>query len=80
MNQNADTMDVRAASDLVSVIDIGGAVTAASGQTLSDAYARARTPTTRAVVLNFSGLEYTKFGRHRDAAGTGQPAPPAAAI
>jgi anti-sigma B factor antagonist len=55
-------MDVREVSDRVSVVDIQGAVTAASEQALSDAYNRASTPTTRAIVLNFTGLEYMNSG------------------
>jgi anti-sigma B factor antagonist len=55
-------MDVRELSGRVSVVDISGDVTAASEAALSDAYARASTPTTRAIVLNFSGLQYMNSG------------------
>ena len=62
MNQETATMDVRQVSGVVSVVDIRGDVTARSEGALSDAYARASTPTTRAIVLNFSGLEYMNSG------------------
>jgi anti-sigma B factor antagonist len=62
MNQEIGTMDVRQVSGAVSVVDIRGDVTAGSESVLSDAYGRASTPTTRAVVLNFSGLEYMNSG------------------
>ncbi|HZD37493.1 MAG TPA: STAS domain-containing protein [Actinomycetes bacterium] len=62
MNQETATMDVRQVNGVVSVVDIRGDVTAASEATLSDAYATASTPTTRAIVLNFSGLEYMNSG------------------
>src|SRR6266498_1444977 len=62
MNQSAATMDVRQVNGAVSVVDIRGDVTAASEATLSDAYATASTPTTSAIVLNFSGLEYMNSG------------------
>jgi anti-sigma B factor antagonist len=55
-------MDVRQLDGAVSVVDIRGDVTAASEAALSDAYAAASTPTTRAIVLNFSGLEYMNSG------------------
>ena len=62
MNQETSTMDVREVSGRVSVVDISGDVTSASEQALSDAYARASTPTTRAIILNFSGLDYMNSG------------------
>jgi anti-sigma B factor antagonist len=62
MEQKAGTMDVRQVSGGVSVVDIRGDVTAGSEGALSDAYAKASTPTTRAIVLNFSGLEYMNSG------------------
>lgn len=62
MSEQAVTMEVREVSDQVSVVDIRGDVTAASEGALGDAYARASTPTTRAVVLNFSGLAYMNSG------------------
>ena len=52
------TMHERRASDQASVIDIRGDVTAACEEVLMEAYARATDDRTRAIVLNFSGLEY----------------------
>jgi anti-sigma B factor antagonist len=62
MNIEDATMGVRAVNDRVSVLDIRGEVTTASEHVLSDAYARASTPTTKAVVLNFTALEYMNSG------------------
>ncbi len=62
MSQETGAMDVRKVSGVVSVVDIKGDVTAASEGALSDAYATANTPTTSAIVLNFSGLEYMNSG------------------
>ncbi len=65
MNQRIQknaTMDVRQVNGAVSVVDIRGDVTAASETALGEAYAAASTPTTAAVVLNFSGLEYMNSG------------------
>ena len=42
--------------------DEDSAVTAASEPAISDAYAEASTPTTKGIVLNFSGLEYMNSG------------------
>jgi anti-sigma B factor antagonist len=54
----ATTMDVRLVTDRASVIDIRGEITAASEDALMDAYARASTSHTRAIILNFGELEY----------------------
>jgi anti-sigma B factor antagonist len=54
----ATILDVRRVSDRASVIDIRGDITAASEEALMDAYARASTGQTRAILLNFDGLEY----------------------
>jgi anti-sigma B factor antagonist len=62
MKQQTGTMDVRQVNGAVSVVDIRGDVTAASEAALSHAYASATTPTTSAIVLNFSGLEYMNSG------------------
>jgi anti-sigma B factor antagonist len=51
-------MDVRAPSASISIIDIRGEVTAGSDAALTGAYARACGESTRAVIFNFSGLEY----------------------
>lgn len=62
MNQKTSaTMDVRVDGP-VSVVDIRGDVTAASERALSEAYQAASTPSTSAIVLNFSGLEYMNSG------------------
>ena len=50
------TLTVRRVNDQASVIDIHGEVTAATENGLMDAYAQAGKP--RALVLNFTGLEY----------------------
>ena len=62
MTQEAPTMGVRRLDDRVSVVDIQGDVTAASEDALGDAYAQAADGATRAVVLNFPGLEYMNSG------------------
>jgi len=49
---------VRRNSPSVSVIDIQGEVSAFAEDVLMAAYAEAATPTTRHIVLNFTGLEY----------------------
>ncbi|HEY3766581.1 MAG TPA: STAS domain-containing protein [Gaiellales bacterium] len=51
-------LEVRAPSPGCSVIELAGEVTGASEAALSDAYDRAATPGTRAVVLDFGSLEY----------------------
>jgi len=43
---------------MTSIIDIQGDVSAFAEKVLMDAYAEASTPTTRTIILNFSGLEY----------------------
>ncbi len=58
MPQANVAMNVRKVSQSISVIDIRGDVTAFAEQVLMDAYNEANTPTTRTIVLNFSGLEY----------------------
>ena len=58
MTEATVSMTVRTPSDLTSVIDIDGEVTAASEAVLMDAYGRASGDRTRWVVLNFSGLDY----------------------
>ena len=56
------TLDVRQVSERVSIVDIKGEITSASEQALMDAYARASGERTRAILLNFSGLEYMNSG------------------
>ena len=62
MSQAVVTMDVREAGAGTSVVDITGDVTSACEEILMDTYARAATDGTRAVILNFSGLEYMNSG------------------
>ena len=58
MPQAKVVMNVRQANPAVSIIDIQGEVTAFAEQVLMQAYSEASLPTTRVIVLNFSGLEY----------------------
>lgn len=62
MPQAIVTMDVRDAGAATSIVDISGDITAACEDVLMDAYTRAVGEDTRAVVLNFSGLEYMNSG------------------
>jgi anti-anti-sigma factor len=56
------SMDVRHPAEGVAVVDIVGEVTAASEPTLMAAYEKASAPGARAIVLNFSGLQYMNSG------------------
>ena len=56
------TLNVRRISDTVSIVDVKGDITGASEPALMDAYTRASGDATRAVVLNFDGLEYMNSG------------------
>jgi anti-anti-sigma factor len=56
------SMGVRHPVAGVAVVDIVGEVTAASEPVLMTAYEEASVPGTRALVLNFSGLEYMNSG------------------
>lgn len=58
MPQAKVVMNVRKVSPTASIIDIQGEVSAFAEDTLMEASAEASTPTTRAIILNFSGLEY----------------------
>jgi anti-sigma B factor antagonist len=53
---------VRAPSPAVRVIDIEGDITAGSEPLVMDAYARATGPGVRAIVLDFTGLDYMNSG------------------
>ncbi len=55
------TMEVRKPDESVGIIDITGDITANSEEVLMDAYATAGDGT-RAVILNFTGLEYMNSG------------------
>ena len=56
------TMDVRYPGADVAVIDINGEVTSTCEPVLMSAYEAACGPSTRRLVLNFSGLEYMNSG------------------
>jgi len=56
------TMRARQADATVGVVEIRGEITAASEKPLMQAYAEACGDRTRAVVLDFSGLEYMNSG------------------
>jgi anti-sigma B factor antagonist len=58
MPQANVAMNVRHLSARTSVIDVQGEVSAFAEEVLMAAYAEASTPTTRMLILNFSGLEY----------------------
>jgi anti-sigma B factor antagonist len=62
MPEAATTFDVREASAGVSVIDIEGDITAQSEDVLMDAYGRASGEGVKAIVLNFTALEYMNSG------------------
>lgn len=58
MPQAKVVMNIRKVNNTASIIDIEGEVSAFAEDILMEAYAEASTPTTRAIILNFSGLEY----------------------
>ncbi len=58
MAQAQVKMDVRKVSDKVSVIDVGGELTAFAEGVLMDAYNQASEGGARVFILNFEGLEY----------------------
>lgn len=58
MPQANVVMNVRIINATTSIIDIQGEITAFAETILMNAYAEASTPTTRFIILNFSGLEY----------------------
>jgi anti-sigma B factor antagonist len=62
MPEAATTFEVRTVSDGVSVIDIEGDITAQSEDVLMDAYARASGEGVKAIVLNFTALDYMNSG------------------
>lgn len=51
-------METRHDGEAVAVVDIAGELTGATEQALMDAYSRAAGPSTQAVVLNFTELDY----------------------
>jgi anti-sigma B factor antagonist len=58
----AVSMDIRRHGDAVAIIDIRGDITAAAEEPLMEAYSAASSGPTKAVALNFSGLEYMNSG------------------
>jgi anti-sigma B factor antagonist len=58
MSKPTASMNVRKISDRVSVIDVHGEVTAAAENALMEAYTQANGNGTKAIILNFTGLEY----------------------
>ncbi|HXZ06203.1 MAG TPA: STAS domain-containing protein [Ktedonobacteraceae bacterium] len=58
MPQANVVMNVRKLNNTVSIIDIEGEVSAFAEDTLMEAYSEASSPTTRTIILNFTGLEY----------------------
>ncbi len=58
MPQANVVMHTRHISPTASIIDIQGDISAFAEQELMRAYNEANTPTTRAIILNFTGLEY----------------------
>ena len=58
MPQAKIVLHVRQVNATTSIIDIQGEITAFAEQAMMQAYAEASTPTTRALILNFTGLDY----------------------
>jgi anti-sigma B factor antagonist len=56
------TLDVRTPSTVTSILDVSGDITAESETVLMDAYQKASQDSTKAMVLNFTGLEYMNSG------------------
>jgi anti-sigma B factor antagonist len=59
MTQGTLNLDVRQSGN-ASILDVKGDITAASEQTLMDAYSQASGA--KSIILNFSGLEYMNSG------------------
>ncbi len=62
MPEAATSFDVREPAQRARVIDIKGDITAQSEDVLMDAYNRASEEGVKAIVLNFSGLDYMNSG------------------
>jgi anti-sigma B factor antagonist len=62
MAQQALSTGVRRIDHRVAVLDIRGEITAASEEALGESYAEAAEGATRAVILNFTELEYMNSG------------------
>ena len=62
MPEAATTYDVRGVAEGARAIDITGDITAQSEEILMDAYSRANETGVKAIVLNFTGLDYMNSG------------------
>ena len=62
MPQGTLNLEVRKPTPTTSVLDVQGDITADSEKVLMDAYNEASGNSTKAVVLNFSGLDYMNSG------------------
>lgn len=62
MTQDTVGMEVHRAGDALGVITVHGDVTAASEEALMDGYTRAAEGSPRAILLDFSALEYMNSG------------------
>ena len=62
MAQRTVEMEVRRPTENTAIVDIRGDVTGASEDVLMDAYNKASTNRTRAIILNFGGLDYMNSG------------------
>ena len=62
MPQTQVTMTVRTVSSEASIVDIDGEVTSMAENVLMDAYTQATAAGARAVILNFSAMEYMNSG------------------
>ena len=62
MPQANVTLSVRTLGDTVSIVDVQGDVTAFAENVLMDAYTRASAAGARAIILNFTQMEYMNSG------------------
>ena len=62
MPQANVSMSVRTVGDTVSIVDVQGDVTVFAENALMDAYTRASASGARALILNFSEMEYMNSG------------------
>ena len=62
MSQPQVTMNVRTVSSKASIVDIDGEVTSMAENVLMDAYTQATAAGARAIILNFSAMEYMNSG------------------
>lgn len=58
MSQAKVAFNVRRGNAVASIIDVQGELTAAAENELMEAYRKASLPNTRAIILNFTDLEY----------------------